>query len=84
MLWILAWGVIGIGIVWYGKSIKFLIVVTTFATVILLAIHIISFINGLWIPFIPALVVVFAPVGVLSSKKIYRAKEKGYSQAVSS
>ena len=82
MLWILAWGCIGIIIIKYNKSIKFLIFTTAFATVILLTIHIISFFAGWWIPFVPALVVVFAPVGVLLIKVIYRAKEKGYSQVV--
>ncbi len=67
-IWIVFCGSTGIILIWCYKTLKVLILITISITFALLTIHIISFTNGLWIPIIPALVIVVPPLGVLSSK----------------
>ncbi len=67
-IWIFVCGSIGVILIWRYKTSKALINSMVFAIISLITIHIILFLNGLWIPIIPALIVAFPPLGVLLSK----------------
>lgn len=67
-IWIVFCGGVGILLIYCYRSAKGLILVTTFAMLAVLTIHIALFLNGWWIPIIPAFVVVAPSAVVLLGK----------------
>jgi CHASE2 domain-containing sensor protein len=67
-IWIVFCAGMGIVLIYYCRSTKGLIISTISTMVAVPIIHIILFINGLWIPVVPALVVVVPSIIVLLSQ----------------
>jgi CHASE2 domain-containing sensor protein len=66
IIWIWGWSLVGIGLVWYWRSLTSLTLVTGATASILYLTCFGLLINGAWVPFVPSILSLIGTVVVIS------------------